>query len=294
VELRTRAFEARVNGVTLTGVEAGPREGESIVLLHGFPDFWYSWRYQIPALADAGFHVLAPNLRGYATSSKPPRVIDYTIDVLARDIVGLIDQKCEGLAHVVGHDWGGGIAWFLAMEHPEYLDRLAILNAPHPLAFRREFLRTSQWLRSWYMLFFQLPWVPEALLRFNDHALLRRALRDGPAHNVHDVTRYLAEMKRPHALKSMINYYRALVRTDAVQLLRRIDHPAILLWGDRDPHLVPQLAEGLHGAVSKLKVVRFLNAGHWVHHEEVALVNQQLIQHFRPKIPAVPALARSL
>jgi pimeloyl-ACP methyl ester carboxylesterase len=283
VELRTRSFEARVNGVTLTGVEAGPRNGDSIVLLHGFPDFWYSWRYQIPALADAGFHVLAPNLRGYATSSKPPRVRDYTIDVLARDMVELIDRKCDGRAHVVGHDWGGGIAWFLAMEHPEHIDRLAILNAPHPLAFRREFLRTSQWLRSWYMLFFQLPWIPEMLLRFNDHALLRRALRTGPAHNKRDTQRYLAELTRPQALESMINYYRALVRTDAIQLLRRIDHPTILLWGDRDPYLVRALSSGLHGAVSRLKVMRFLNAGHWVHHEEVALVNQQLLQHFMPQ-----------
>ena len=280
--MHTRPLNAHVNGVTLTGVEAGPVDGEPVVLLHGFPDFWYSWRYQIPALADAGFHVIAPNLRGYDTSSKPPSVRDYTVDVIAKDIVELIEQHCDGIANVVGHDWGGGIAWYLAMEHRERIDRLAILNAPHPLAFRREFFRTSQWLRSWYMLFFQLPWLPEATMRWHDHWLLRRTLRSGPARDSEaSLERYLSAVSHPRALESMMNYYRALVRSDAPQLLARIDHPTILLWGDRDPYLVRELNEGLHGAVSKLKVVRFLNAGHWVHHDEVALVNQQLLQHLK-------------
>jgi pimeloyl-ACP methyl ester carboxylesterase len=289
-----RPFSERVNGVVLTGMEDGPPDGEPVVLLHGFPDFWYSWRHQIPALADAGFHVIAPNLRGYDTSSKPPSVRDYTIDRLAQDVFELIQRKCDGVANVVGHDWGGGIAWHLAMEHPDCIERLAILNAPHPLAFRREFLRTSQWLRSWYMLFFQLPWIPETLLRWTNYWLLRRTLRSGPARDGEaSVERYIAAFARPHALKSMINYYRAIFRSDAAQLVARIDVPTIMLWGDRDPYLVPQLTEGLHGAVSKLRVMRFLQAGHWIHHDETDWVNAQLIKHFTMKNPPVPTLAES-
>jgi epoxide hydrolase 4 len=277
-----RTFSATVNGITLTGLEAGPREGAPIVLLHGFPDFSYSWRHQIPALARAGFHVVAPNLRGYDTSSKPPRVTDYAIDIVAQDIVRLIEQKCDGRAHVAGHDWGGGIAWFLAMEHPQMINRLAILNALHPIAFQREFFRTSQWLRSWYMLFFQLPWLPEAVLRWNDYALARRALRKGAARDGDaSVARHLAALSRPRALESMINYYRALLRSDAARTIARIDLPTLMLWGDRDPYLVRQLTEGLHGAVTNLRVVRFLQAGHWVHHDETDAVNAELIKHFR-------------
>jgi pimeloyl-ACP methyl ester carboxylesterase len=279
--MEMRSLSANVNGVTLTGVEAGPNDGAAIVLLHGFPDFWYSWRFQIPALAGAGFHVIAPNLRGYATSSKPPRVCDYAIDLIAEDIVELIEQKCDGRAHVVGHDWGGGIAWYLAMKHAHVIDRLAILNAPHPLAFRREFFRTSQWLRSWYMFFFQLPWLPEALLRWDGFALARRTLRNGPARNEEDLALYLDALAQPRALQSMINYYRALTRSDKALLFARIDHPTLLLWGDRDPYLVRQLTEGLHGAVTNLQVMRFLQAGHWIHHDETNLVNQALVRHFR-------------
>lgn len=278
--METRDFSATVNGVTLTGVEAGPRDGAPIVLLHGFPDFCYSWRFQIPALAGAGFHVIAPNLRGYATSSKPPRVCDYAIDVLAQDIVELIEQNCGGRAHVVGHDWGGGIAWYLAMKHPQVVDRLAILNAPHPLAFRREFLRTTQWLRSWYMFFFQLPWLPEALLGYDNFAIARRSLRRGPARSNDDLARYIEAFAQPRALESMVNYYRALFRSPEALLIARIDRPTLLLWGDRDPYLVRQLSEGLHGTVPGLRVMRFLQAGHWVHHDETTLVNQALLRHF--------------
>jgi pimeloyl-ACP methyl ester carboxylesterase len=289
-----RPFSERVNGIVLTGIEGGPRTGEPVVLLHGFPEFWYSWRHQIPALADAGFYVIAPNLRGYDTSSKPPSVSDYTIDRLSQDVFELIERKCNGRAHVVGHDWGGVIAWHLAMAHAQCIDRLAILNAPHPLAFRREFLRTSQWLRSGYMLFFQFPWIPETLLRWTDYRLIRRTLRAGPARDsAASVNLYITALSRPHALESMINYYRAIVRSDAAQLVARIDVPTIMLWGDRDPYLAPQLTEGLHGAVSKLRVMRFLNAGHWVHHDEPAWVNAQLIKHFTAGNQSIPAAVES-
>src|SRR5438477_525055 len=151
-----------VNGVRLHLVEAG--SGPLVVLLHGFPEFWYTWRHAIPALAAAGFHVLAPDLRGYNLSQKPAGVRSYRMELLTEDIAGLIRQAGAHKAAVAGHDWGGGIAWSLAMRYPQLLDKLIILNSPHPGAFLRE-LRTWKQLRnSWYIFFFQLPLLPEVLL----------------------------------------------------------------------------------------------------------------------------------
>src|SRR5262249_22187334 len=151
------AVERRVvlNGLAFHYVEAGT--GPLVVLLHGFPEFWYAWRHQIPALAGAGYYVVAPDLRGYNESDKPLGVRNYRIELLVQDVVALIEHTGVRRAVVVGHDWGGVIAWQLAMDHPERVDRLVILNAPHPAAFLRELRRPTQLLRSAYMLFFQLP-----------------------------------------------------------------------------------------------------------------------------------------
>src|SRR4051794_731441 len=151
---------AEVNGVRLHYVEAGQRGRPAVVLLHGFPEFWYSWRNQIPALAAAGFHVIAPDMRGYNTSGKPPRVRDYRVETLVDDVVSLARQV-GGRVHLVGHDWGGVVAWLTAMWRPDVVDRLAVLNVPHPVPYLREVRRGFvQLLRSWYVFFFQLPWLP--------------------------------------------------------------------------------------------------------------------------------------
>src|SRR5262245_58570023 len=161
---------AVVNSVRLHYAEAG--EGPLVVLLHGFPEFWYSWRHQIKGLAAAGFRVIAPDLRGYNESDKPPGIASYRLELLTQDIVELIQHAGEKRAHVVGHDWGGGIAWWLAMQNPQVVERLVILNAPHPVAFFRELRRPAQLLKSWYMFFFQLPWLPEVMLRVGNFAQL--------------------------------------------------------------------------------------------------------------------------
>jgi pimeloyl-ACP methyl ester carboxylesterase len=166
---------ASVNGIRLHYVEAGT--GPLVLLLHGFPEFWGSWRHQIPALADAGFRVLAPDLRGYNLSSKPAGVESYRVAELVGDVVGLIRHAGEERATVVGHDWGGAIAWATAMRRGERIHRLIILNAPHPAAYLRELRRPGQLLRSWYVFFFQLPLLPECLVRARDYALGG----DGPA-----------------------------------------------------------------------------------------------------------------
>src|SRR5215217_4691096 len=203
-----------VGRLRLHCVEAGT--GPLVVLLHGFPEFWYAWRHQLPALADAGYRVVAPDLPGYNTSDKPPRVRDYRPSVLATEVADLIVALGADSAAVAGHDWGGGLAWLLAMQHPELVERLVVLNAPHPIRFLKGLRSPRQLRRSWYILAFQAPWLPERLLAAGDFQALRRALRQQPsrpgAFTAQDIDRYVAAAAQPGALRAAINYYRAAVR----------------------------------------------------------------------------------
>ena len=197
--LRLRQGFATANGVRFHYAEAG--HGPLVLLLHGFPEFWYGWRRQMPALAKAGFRVVAPDLRGYNLTERPAGVPQYRLPLLVEDVVQLITALGETSAGLVGHDWGGMIAWYVAMHHPRLVRRLAILNAPHPAAYRRELRRfSSQAWRSAYAAFFQLPLLPERLLRARGFALLRRALRGGPARDPEDMKRYIDALARPGAL----------------------------------------------------------------------------------------------
>ena len=274
--------EALVNGLRLHYVEAG--EGPPVILLHGFPDFWYSWRMQIPALARAGSRVLAPDLRGYNLSEKPAGVASYRLPLLLDDVVGLIRHAGAERAAVVGHDWGGVIAWHLAMSRPEHVERLAILNAPHPVLFRRALRRPAQRLRSWYILFFQLPYLPELLCRWHRFALLRRALMNGAVgrgrEGKQDLERYVEALARPGTLTAAINYYRAIVRATGRGELpppRVIEVPTLVLWGERDAYLGPWLTEGLGEWVRDLRLERFPRAGHWLQVQAAEQANRALI-----------------
>jgi len=271
-----------VNGVRLHYVEAGA--GPLVVLLHGFPEYWYAWRQQIPALAAAGFHVLAPDLRGYNESAKPAGVHSYRLDVLVGDVLGLIRHAGVSRATVVGHDWGGALAWKLAMDHPEVVERLAVLNAPHPAAFHRELRGPRQWLRSWYILFFQLPFLPECVIRAGDFALLERALRLQPVRRGtftrDDIRRYKTALAVPRALTSALNYYRAAFRTSTRiwHDIRPISAPTLLIWGERDPYLGVRLTEGLATWVPNLRVERLADASHWVQNDAPDRVNHHLLE----------------
>jgi pimeloyl-ACP methyl ester carboxylesterase len=166
------------NGVQLHVVQCGPAAGPLVVLLHGFPEFWYGWRHQIAALAAAGFRVWVPDQRGYNLSDKPRPVRGYVVDELARDVVGLIDAAGHATAAVVGHDWGAAVAWHLAAQHPARVRRVAVLNVPHPQVMGPALLRKpGQLLRSWYVFFFQLPWLPEAVVGLRGWWLARQSLR---------------------------------------------------------------------------------------------------------------------
>ena len=278
--------EAVVNGVRLHFVEQG--EGPLVVLLHGFPEFWYSWRHQIPALAEAGFRVIAPDQRGYNTSEKPPGVRSYRIEHLADDIAALIEHAGESRAVVVGHDWGGAVAWAVSMLRPEVVEKLVVLNAPHPGALQREFRRLRQLARSWYVFFFQLPWLPEAALRFRGYRMLDRGLRREStrpdAFSDDDIAAYKDALSQPGALTAAINYYRAAVRRnpfESARMLRQIDVPALLIWGEQDPYLGIELTEGLERWVPGIRVERIPEASHWVQVDAAERVNELMIEFLR-------------
>lgn len=267
---------AQANGVRLHYVEQG--SGPLVILLHGFPDFWYSWRDQLPALAAAGYRAVAPDLRGYNESERPLGIEAYSIDVLAADVAALIHALGAERATVVGHDWGGLVAWHVAMHHPEVVSSLVIMNAPHPLAFRRELKGNwAQKRRSWYIGFFQLPWLPEAMLAMGNRWLLRRVLRrGGPAHNDAELDAYLAAFAGQGAMTAALNYYRALFRIRSKRPVT-IQAPTLLIWGLRDRFLLPVLAEGTEAWVPKLERHEEPRARHWVQHDAAASVNAQLL-----------------
>ena len=269
-----RHTERLVNGVRLHCVEAGPEQGPPVILLHGFPEFWRGWDRQIGPLARAGFRVVVPDQRGYNISEKPQGVESYHIDTLVADVAALIHDLGHERAHIVGHDWGGVIAWAVAISRPAVVDKLVILNAPHPGAFGREIRRPEQRKRSWYVGFFQLPWLPERLLvPFGRKGL--GGARPG-SYSAEDMHHYETAWTQPGAATAMINYYRALIRFGNVKG-RQVHAPTLLLWGEKDSALVPELADNLGKWVPNLKTVKFPHATHWVMRDETLRVNQELL-----------------
>ncbi len=274
--------ETNVAGVRLHYVEAG--DGPLIILLHGFPEFWYAWRHQIPALADAGFRVLAPDMRGYNLSDKPRGIAPYRLDRLVEDVTGLIRHAGERSAHVAGHDWGGGVAWCFALRRPKEVRRLVVLNSPHPAAFARELRTPGQLVRSWYMFFFQIPRLPEALIRAEGFGALRRTLERDPlrpgAFTPADIQEYVCAAAQPGALTAAINYYRAAFRDgpgEAAKMTAPIRCPTLLLWGERDRYLNGRLTQGLEAWVPNLRVERIPKASHWVQADAPERVNRLMI-----------------
>jgi pimeloyl-ACP methyl ester carboxylesterase len=278
-----RHREGNVNGVRLHWVEQG--EGPLVVLLHGFPEFWYAWRHQIPALAAAGFRAVAPDLRGYNLSDKPAFVRSYRIEALLGDVAELVAHLGEEKAHVVGHDWGGAFAWYAPLFFPERLLSLTLLNAPHPLAFRRE-LKTNpaQRKKSSYVFFFQLPWLPERQIRAGNFAAVEKMLRRDPvtpgAFSDEDVRLYKEALAQPGALTAAVNFYRAALRFPPRVAGRKWPDglKTLLVWGERDRYLGPGLLEGLDRWVPNLTIERIPHASHWVQADAPARVNDLLIR----------------
>ncbi len=291
VELEHRY--ADLGDVRLHYVEAG--EGPLVLLLHGFPQFWYEWRHQIPALVEAGFRVVAPDMRGYNLSDKPPGVRAYRVELLARDVARLILACGERAANVVGHDWGAIAAWIAAMRYPERVGRLAILNVPHPARFLDGLLSPGQLLRSSYVFFFQIPRLPEEVIRAGDFALLRSALRRDPvcpgALTTEDIERYVEAMARPGALTATLNYYRALLRNprETWTLMKRIEAPVLVIWGEKDRFLSRRLADPpLLWVPNLLRVERLPEASHWVTEDRPREVNTLLLDFLSSPLTTLP------
>ena len=278
---------ADLGEVRLHYVEAG--DGPLVILLHGFPDFWYGWRFQIPALAGAGFRVLAPDMRGYNLSSRPPSVSSYAPAKLAADVRDLIAERGASRAFVAGHDWGagGGLA-DRRCATPRRSSAWRSSNVPHPRRMLEALRQPGrQLLRSWYMFFFQVPWLPERLLAAGDWRGLRQPFSDArpEAFTAADIERYKQAWSQPGAITAMLNYYRASIRRPPGGVSRRslppVEAPTLIIWGERDRHLGAELAEPERRDVPHLeRVVRLPSASHWVQHDEPERVSELLVDFF--------------
>jgi pimeloyl-ACP methyl ester carboxylesterase len=283
VEAETEVGEVTLatNGVQLHAVEAGPRDGPLVILLHGFPEFWWGWRRQIEPLAAAGLHVLAPDQRGYNLSDRPAGVGAYDLDTLAADVIGLADAMGRRTVMLVGHDWGGLVAWWTASRHPHRVDRLVVLNAPHPAVMGAYVRRhPTQVLRSSYVGFFQLPFVPERVLAAGDFALMRRALRRSSrpgTFSPEDLGRYAGAWAQPGALTGMLNWYRALRLRPAIAHAA-VEAPTLLIWGGRDRFLERGLAQASLALCRAGRPLWLDAASHWVHLEEPETVNLAMLR----------------
>jgi pimeloyl-ACP methyl ester carboxylesterase len=280
--LETIAFQ---NGeVTLNTVVAGSKNGPAVVLLHGFPEFWYSWHKQIDPLGAAGFRVVVPDQRGYNRSSKPSSVRSYALTELVSDVIAIADQLGQERIFLAGHDWGAAVAWSVALLHPNRVARLAILNVPHPSVMRRYLMQNRRQLRkSWYMFFFQIPYLPEAFLSASNFrrgtASLVGSSRPGTFSD-DDLAQYRAAWSQPGALTGMINWYRAAFRHRAKFPDRTVRVPTRILWGMRDAFLTAEMARDSLRYRTDAELIQFPDATHWLQHEEPVRVSQILVDFF--------------
>jgi pimeloyl-ACP methyl ester carboxylesterase len=272
-------------GVRLQAVAAGPADGPVVILLHGFPEFWYGWNRQIEPLAAAGFRVIIPDQRGYNLSSKPPGVASYALTELVSDVIAIADQLGQKQVLLAGHDWGAAVAWSTALLHPQRIAKLAVLNVPHPSVMRKFIsTRLGQSLRSWYIFFFQLPLLPETFFSaFNFRVGARSLLRSSRpgTFSEEDLAQYRAAWSQPGALTAMINWYRALFRHRTKFPDRTVHVPTRILWGERDAFLLAEMAHESLRYCEKGELFAFADASHWLQHEEPARVSELLIDFFR-------------
>jgi len=271
-----------VDGVELHAVVAGDESDPLVVLLHGYPEFWYGWHRQIPRLVDAGYRVLAPDGRGYNLSDRPDGVRSYRIERLSDDVAGLIASEGRESAHVVGHDWGAAVAWDLALRRPDVVDRLGILNVPHPTVFEDRLTSDPKQMRkSWYMFFYQLPRLPEWYTRRNDYAAFVSAFRTAEPGTFPEETldRYRASWEAAGSITGMINWYRALFRHGEDPPREQVPQPTLVLWGVEDPYLRPEMASESVDYCEDGRLERLPEATHWLNHERPETVADHIIDH---------------
>lgn len=257
---------------------AGPPDGAPVILLHGFPEFWVGWRHQIPALARAGYRVIVPDQRGYAASDKPDGWRPYRVQHLVDDVVGLQDALCGGApTHIVGHDWGGGVAWVTAMVRPDRVRTLSVLNCPRPRVLQRcLWSNPRQLAKSWYMLFFQLPWLPERRLAGGwVEAIFRGSARPGTFTD-DEIATYARAADVP-SMRAALGWYRAALRDPGPD--GPIRAPTLLLWGNDDRALGAELAEPSLQTAADSRLAWLHGGTHWVQHDRAERVNAELLAH---------------
>jgi len=278
----------KTNGIQLHTVMGGPQSGPPVILLHGFPENWRCWIRQLPALVDAGCRVIVPDQRGYNLSDKPKGVKAYSVYTLVEDVIGLIDALDYEKVNLVGHDWGAVVSWVLANKYPERLHHLGILNVPHPAVMKRFLQRDLEQLRrSWYVFFFQLPWLPEAEMRANDWRGAERVLRgSGKVHTFtnEDIEKYKEAWSQPGAMTAMINWYRAVIRFQpAVPKNPRIKVPTLMMWGMKDFALSHRMARPSMDYCDEGNLIFFPDATHWVQRDAAEEVNHYLVDFLLDK-----------
>jgi pimeloyl-ACP methyl ester carboxylesterase len=273
------------DGLQLHVARAG--DGPPVILLHGFPENWTSWRHQIAPLVAAGYSVMAPDLRGYGGSDRPSGRKAYHLRHLVADVAALVRASGYPRAHVAGHDWGGIIAWTFAGVHPELIDKLVVLNAPHLDIYLEKVRRPPQMFRSWYVLLFRLPWIAEWWLWRQDYWAVRYLFRYLPARrgafSEVMIDGYVKALAAPGALTAALNYYRALFLRDAIVMGRRarVSAETLVIWGVRDPALGLELLQGLQRVAPRACSYRIPDAGHWVQNEAPEEVNGAILDFLR-------------
>jgi len=271
------------NGISLHTRQAGPKDGPLVVLLHGFPEFWDGWHRQITPLADAGYRVVAPDQRGYNRSDKPDGVDSYHIKELAADVIGLIDAADRETAAVAGHDWGAAVAWWLALSYPARIDSLTAVNVPHPTVMENTLRRSlSQLRKSWYMIAFQFPVLPETIATANNCRVLQRGLTESSrpgTFSATDLRRYREAWTQPGAVTAMINWYRAMGRYRPRPPRKRVSVPTLVMWGRQDEFLESAMAEESLDHCDSGQLETFPSATHWVLHERPEETAEALLAH---------------
>jgi pimeloyl-ACP methyl ester carboxylesterase len=257
------------------------------VLLHGFPENGHSWRKQIAPLVAAGFSAWVPNLRGYPPSDVAADRSAYHLRYLVRDVAAIVAATRYPRAHVVGHDWGGIIAWAFAGVHSNLMDKLVIMNAPHMQIYAENVWRTSQLFRSAYVGFFQLPWLPQLVLSAGNYRVVRDMFARLPAQKNafgdEDIARYIACLSQPGALNAALDYYRENMMSGGMQLARsaRTEAPTLVIWGMQDPALGSFLLHGLERFAPRLRIHCIQQASHWVQNEAPDEVNRVMLQFLK-------------
>ena len=278
-----------LNGKDFEVLTSGDQSSKKLALfLHGFPECAHAWRHQMPALAEAGYKCWAPNQRGYGNSYSPSEIPDYDMELLVEDMVQLIQKAACDSVLVIAHDWGGVVAWQLAQNHPELVERLVVMNCPHPAMMARELQKWRQLKKSWYIFAFYVPKLPEwYLTRHNARSvlsILRKAAVDHSHFTKQDYEVYRANALRPGGMKAMLNWYRAALRKrfarhkEEQAKPKKISVPTLIIWGEKDVALGIQTVQGTEKYVDNLTISYLPEVGHFVPEEDPDAVNQIMLK----------------